>query len=104
MCIRDRVDVVRSAVALVSSWIGVEVTWSTVVFIEGDDKMYADVDRRDVDWDFITGRGGLVADIQLTGACTALAADPVHPKLRVAEVVAEFPTFVPELGREVGGT
>ncbi|MGV8979473.1 MAG: hypothetical protein ACOH17_15680 [Cellulomonas sp.] len=92
------VEVVRSAVALVSSWIGFEVTWSTVMFIEGDEKMYAEVDRRDVDWGFVTGRGGMTASIHVTGACTAFAADPVHPKFRVAEVVARFPAFVPELG------
>ncbi|MGV8979496.1 MAG: hypothetical protein ACOH17_15795 [Cellulomonas sp.] len=46
----------------------------------------------------------MTASIHVTGACTACAGDPVHPKFRVAEVVARFPAFVPELGRDVGGT
>ena len=98
------IDVLRDAFGLATSWIGVDITWSTFMSVVEDDVRtpVGKMSRPGLDWDFVSARTGTAKRIVLTGVCTALADHPSHPNHTVAEVSVSFPVFVAGLGREVG--
>ncbi|WP_051639881.1 hypothetical protein [Cellulomonas sp. URHE0023] len=96
------VDALRSAVELATSWIGIDITWSTFMVVDGDGirTPLSKTSRTGLDWDFISSKVGTPTWITLEGVCTALAHDPMHPNHTVAEVDAHFP--LPSRGEELG--
>jgi len=95
------VEALRAGVELVTSWIGVPVTWTTTAVVAEDDPWGRDFDvmRPGLDWGFVA-RAGTPSSVTLTAVATQLAAHPTHPYHRVAEVHAAYPAQVD--GRDVG--
>ncbi|WP_421733642.1 hypothetical protein [Cellulomonas sp.] len=87
------VEVLRSAVELARSWIGVDTTWTTYVWVAGErwNVPVSTIRRHGVDWDFISTKTGLPTKIDIEGICTPLAAYPTNPKHTVAELSVSFP-------------
>ncbi|OJV56814.1 MAG: hypothetical protein BGO38_02305 [Cellulomonas sp. 73-145] len=97
------VPVLRAAVDLALGWVGVDLTWSTSVFVAGEGApSQASSFRRRLDWDFVSGRPGSPTWISLKGVCTQLAADPLHPGHRVVNIDAHFPEWSEFYGRDLG--
>lgn len=96
------IEVLREAIALAQGWIGLDVTWSTLVWVDEDDARPSvkKASRPGLNWEFASSRPGTVQTIHLNGVCTALAQFPTHPKHMIADVTARFPVSV--RGRDVG--
>ncbi len=81
-------EVLASAAAVVSGWIGVEFEWTTSAWghhADGGDP--SDYERAGVDLEFVAGKHP-VSTVYLGASCVAMRGYEGHPKHRVGEVVA----------------
>lgn len=99
------VAVLRDGVErVVTSSIGVDLTWTTTAVVASDDLSSGDagIGRPGIDWDFVLGRGEPLQAVTLVATATAMEGFDSHPRWLPVVVDATMPVPVPH-GRGDGG-